>query len=47
MLAVSALDIECCSFRRKSRGANDNAGYADEVRYIGRVKIADGDLRDG
>lgn len=47
MLAISALYVECCGFRGQCGGTNDNSGYADEVRYVGGVKIADGDLGHG
>ena len=47
VLAISTLYVQCCSFRGECRGTNDYPRYADEVRYVGRIKISDGDLRDG
>lgn len=47
MLAISALYRECRGFRGERGGANDDSGYADEVGYVGRVEIANGNLGDG
>lgn len=47
MLAISTLYVEGGGFRGEGRRADDDAGYANEVRYIGCIEITDRDLRDG
>lgn len=46
MLAISALNVYCSRFRAQRAGANDNAGYPDEMRDVRRCEAADGGLRD-
>lgn len=45
MLAIPTSDDECGRFGRQGGSADDDAGYADELRNIVRGEVADGQLR--
>jgi hypothetical protein len=46
MTAVSALNVKACSLGGECAGADDDAGYANEVGYICRGETTNGGLRD-
>ena len=47
MLAVSASDGQHCGLGGKRGGADDDTGYANEVRDVVSCEVADGELRGG
>lgn len=46
MAAVPALYVEAGRLGGECAGADDDAGYADEVGYVGRGETTNGSLRD-
>lgn len=46
MLAIPTLNVESGGLRAESAGTDNDAGYADEVRDIGRCKASNRSLGD-